>query len=112
MEVCAPVTPRTACPMTSPEDVLDSERDDRAEALRAAREAEAAVAARAEHSRRRGLLWDRVVAAQAAQLPAGAPEWLWEAGRNEERVEVLESLLPGPLDFEQRLDLLASERFG
>lgn len=98
MEVCAPVTPRTACPMTSPEDVLDSERDDRAEALRAAREAEAAVAARAEHSRRRGLLWDRVVAAQAAQLPAGAPEWLWEAGRNEERVEVLESLLPGPLE--------------
>ncbi|MCC6652635.1 MAG: hypothetical protein IT348_15900 [Candidatus Eisenbacteria bacterium] len=53
---------------------------------------------REDAGRRRARLWDRVVEGQAAVLPAGAPEWLWEAGRREERMAALEALLPGPLE--------------
>jgi hypothetical protein len=51
-----------------------------------------------ERARRRALLWDRVVSAQARQLPAGAPEWLWKAEHNAARQTALEGLLPEPLE--------------
>ncbi len=49
-------------------------------------------------ARRRALLWDRVVAGQAAVLPAGAPEWLWKAEHGAARQTALEGLLPDPLE--------------
>lgn len=50
----------------------------------------------ANTARRRAQLWDRVVAAQAALLPATAPEWLWKAEHNAARQTALEGLLPDP----------------
>jgi hypothetical protein len=54
-------------------------------------------AARAEQARRRDRLWDLVVAGQRALLPAGAPDDLWEPGRDEERLATLEQLVPATL---------------
>lgn len=51
-----------------------------------------------ELARRRAALWDRVVAAQAAVLPASAPEWLWSAEHGAARETALEGLLPDPLE--------------
>jgi hypothetical protein len=47
--------------------------------------------------RRRAELWDRVVAAQAAVLPAAAPEWLWTPEHGAARQTALEGLLPEPM---------------
>jgi len=51
-----------------------------------------------EQARRRERLWDTVVAAQAALLPSEAPALLWEPGLREERIAVLESLVPAALE--------------
>jgi hypothetical protein len=51
-----------------------------------------------ERARRRAVLWDRVVAAQAALLPAGAPQWLWKAEHGAARQTALEGLLPEPME--------------
>lgn len=50
-----------------------------------------------EVARRRERLWDRVVGGQRALLP-GAPEFLWEPGRDDERLAELEGLVPGALE--------------
>jgi hypothetical protein len=47
-------------------------------------------------ARRRERLWDRVVQAQAALLPEGAPDWLWKAEHGAARQTALEGLLPDP----------------
>lgn len=49
-------------------------------------------------ARRRERLWDAVVGGQRALLPAAAPEFLWEPGRDAERLAELERLLPGALE--------------
>jgi len=51
-----------------------------------------------ELARRRARLWDRVVAAQAAVLPAGAPSWLWSPEHGAARQTALENLVPEPLE--------------
>jgi hypothetical protein len=57
-----------------------------------------------ELARRRGLLWERVVAAQAAVLPARAPAWLWTPEHGAARQTALEGLVPDP--FERALACL------
>lgn len=52
----------------------------------------------AELARRRARLWDRVIAAQTAVLPAGAPSWLWNPEHGAARQTALETLLPEPFD--------------
>jgi hypothetical protein len=49
-------------------------------------------------ARRRERLWDRVVAQQAAVLPHGAPEWLWDPEHGAARQTALEGLLADPLE--------------
>jgi len=49
-----------------------------------------------DRSKRREALWDRVVAAQAAVLPAGAPQWLWAPEHAAARQATLETMLPDP----------------
>lgn len=51
-----------------------------------------------ENKLRREQLWDRVVAAQMAVLPPGAPAWLWRAEHDGARQTALEALLPDPLE--------------
>jgi len=51
-----------------------------------------------ELARRRARLWDRVVEAQAALLPAGAPSWLWDPEHAAARQTALEGLVPDPLE--------------
>jgi hypothetical protein len=51
-----------------------------------------------ETARRRARLWDRVVAAQAAVLPAGAPAWLWKPEHGAARQTALEMLVREPLE--------------
>ncbi len=46
----------------------------------------------------RARLWDQVVAGQRAVLPPGAPDFLWEPGRDEERIAALVDLVPGTLE--------------
>ena len=48
------------------------------------------------HVRKRERLWDTVVTRQAAQLPDGAPESLWEPGNDAERQAALVTLVPDP----------------
>ncbi len=55
-------------------------------------------AAAADLAGRRGRLWDTVVGGQREILPAGAPDWLWEPGRDAERLAELERLVPGALE--------------
>ncbi len=57
-----------------------------------------------ELARRRGLLWERVVAAQAAVLPALAPAWLWTPEHGAARQTALEGLVSEP--FERALACL------
>ena len=47
---------------------------------------------------RRDRLWDRVLAAQAAVLPSGAPSWLWDPEHGAARQTALEGLLPIALE--------------
>lgn len=47
---------------------------------------------------RRDRLWDRVVAAQAAVLPATAPSWLWDPEYGAARQTALEGLVPNLLE--------------
>jgi hypothetical protein len=48
-------------------------------------------------AKRRERLWDVIVGAQRALLPANAPEMLWEPGRESERLAALERLVPATL---------------
>lgn len=50
-----------------------------------------------ERTRLRAELWDRVVTAQAAVLPAAAPEWLWTPEHGAARQTALEGLIPEPV---------------
>jgi hypothetical protein len=52
----------------------------------------------AELARRRARLWDRVLAAQAGVLPAGAPSWLWDPEYGAARQTALEGLVADPLE--------------
>lgn len=61
-------------------------------------ESTAGAAGEGDLARRRERLWDLVVAGQRALLPAGAPEFLWEPGRDDERLAALEGLVPGTLE--------------
>ena len=51
-----------------------------------------------QDAERRAQLWDRVVEDQRALLPTAAPDWLWEPGRDDERMAELERLLPHRLE--------------
>jgi hypothetical protein len=51
-----------------------------------------------DRTRRRAELWDRVLAAQAAVLPAAAPDWLWTPEHAGARQTALEGLLPEPME--------------
>lgn len=54
--------------------------------------------ARAELARRRERLWDAVVGGQRALLPADAADFLWEPGRDDERLAEIERLVPATLE--------------
>lgn len=61
-------------------------------------EATAGGAAERDLAGRRERLWDAVVGGQRAALPSGAPEFLWEPGRDAERIAALEALVPATLE--------------
>lgn len=61
-------------------------------------EATAGGASERDLAGRRERLWDAVVGGQRAALPAGAPDFLWEPGRDAERIAALEALVPATLE--------------
>jgi len=65
---------------------------------RSLKESRGGSADEAHLARNRARLWDAVVAWQREQLPPGAPDFLWEPGRDEERIAALEALVPGALE--------------